>query len=69
MACQQVCPENKDFLKQYAGGLAFSHAETSLLLQGAAIDQIPPETVQKLEQIDMLDDLPTIPRNLGVFFN
>ena len=69
MACQQVCPENNDFLKQYAGGLAFSHAETSLLLQGAAIDQIPPETVQKLEQIDMLDDLPTIPRNLGVFFN
>jgi epoxyqueuosine reductase len=69
MTCQQVCPENKEFLDQFAGELAFSHAETSLLLHGAAMDQIPPETVKKLERIDMMNDLQLIPRNLGVFFN
>jgi epoxyqueuosine reductase len=69
MTCQQVCPENKVFLEQFAGEVAFSHAETSLLLNGAAIDQIPAETVQKLERIDMLNDLQIIPRNLGVFFD
>ena len=41
----------------------------ALLLNGAAIDQLPPETVQKLERIDMLGDLQLLPRNLGVFFN
>jgi hypothetical protein len=45
--------------------VAFSHEETSLLLNGAGIDQIPPETLQKLEQIDMLNDLQIIPRNLA----
>jgi hypothetical protein len=49
--------------------VVFSREETSILLNGTAIDQIPPETVQKLEQIDMLDDLQLLPRNLGVFFN
>ena len=69
MTCQQVCPENKDFLDRFADEVAFSHEETSLLLNGIAVDQLPPETVQKLERIDMLSDLQLIPRNLGVFFN
>jgi hypothetical protein len=49
--------------------VTFSHTETSLLLDGAAIDHLPPETIQKLEWIDMIGDLQLIPRNLGVFFN
>jgi epoxyqueuosine reductase len=69
MTCQRVCPENEAFLDQFASEVVFSREETSILLNGTAIDQIPPETVQKLEQIDMLDDLQLIPRNLGVFFN
>jgi epoxyqueuosine reductase len=69
MTCQQVCPENKAILSQFAGEVTFSHTETSLLLDGAAIDQLPPETIQKLEWIDMIGDLQLIPRNLGVFFN
>ena len=68
MTCQKVCPENKPFLEQFAIEVAFSEAETSLLLQGVPPDQVPPETAQKLERIDMLSDLPLIPRNLGVFF-
>jgi epoxyqueuosine reductase len=68
MTCQQVCPENKELLNQYADEVTFSHAETSLLLNGAMVDHLPPETVRKLERIDMINDLQLIPRNLGVFF-
>jgi len=69
MTCQQVCPENKDFIDRFADEVAFSHEETSLLLNGIEVDRLPPDTLHKLERIDMLADLQLIPRNLGVFFN
>jgi epoxyqueuosine reductase len=69
MTCQKVCPENKAFLDCFADEVAFSHEETTSLLNGFGIDQLLPETVQKLERIDMLSDLQLIPRNLGVLFN
>lgn len=69
MNCQQVCPEDKKFVDRFASEVAFSHEETSLLLKGAPAEQLPAETVQKLEQIDMMSDLAIIPRNLGVFFD
>ena len=69
MTCQQVCPVNEAVLDQFGIEVKFSEAETALLLQGVAADQIPPETAQKLDQIDMLSDIALIPRNLGVFFS
>jgi epoxyqueuosine reductase len=68
MTCQQVCPENRAFVDQFADEVRFSSEETTLLLNGMANDRLPPETVQKLERIDMLGDLQLIPRNLSVFF-
>ncbi len=69
MTCQKVCPENEAVLDQFGIEVKFSEAETALLRQGVAADQIPPETAQKLDQIDMLSDIALIPRNLEVFFN
>jgi epoxyqueuosine reductase len=66
--CQRVCPENKDFLHWIEGREEFSEEETSLLLQGAALDELPSETVGKLEKLDLIEYLDTLPRNLGVFF-
>ena len=68
MHCQRACPENRTFLEWIEGDEEFSHEETSLLLRGALPDQLPAATVQKLERLDLLDSLNTMPRNLGVFF-
>jgi hypothetical protein len=37
-------------------------------LQGAALDQLPAETVRKLKKLDLIEYLDSFPRNLGVFF-
>jgi epoxyqueuosine reductase len=68
MLCQQCCPENKPFLDWFEGHEAFSHEETSLLLQGASVGQLSAETRGKLERLDLLDYLESLPRNLGVLF-
>jgi hypothetical protein len=46
----------------------FTQEETALLLDGATQDQLPTETVRKLEHLDILNDLDRLPRNLSVFF-
>jgi epoxyqueuosine reductase len=68
MHCQRVCPENKEFLEWIEEGAEFSTEETTLILEGVPLDQLPAETVNKLEQWDLVDLLDIIPRNLRVFF-
>jgi epoxyqueuosine reductase len=68
MHCQRACPENRTFLEWIEGDEEFSHEETSLLLRGALPAQLPAATVQKLQRLELLDSLNTLPRNLGVFF-
>jgi epoxyqueuosine reductase len=65
--CQRVCPQNREFLHWIEEGVEFSQEETALLLQGVALDQLPPATAKKLEQSDMVDLLEVFPRNLDVF--
>jgi len=65
--CQRVCPENREFLHWVEEGVEFSQEETALLLQGLALDQLPPATAKKLEQFDMVELLDILPRNLDVF--
>jgi epoxyqueuosine reductase len=64
--CQRVCPQNREFLHWVEGRAEFSQEETALLLQGVALDQLPPATVKKLEQSDVIKLLDVLPRNLGV---
>jgi epoxyqueuosine reductase len=65
--CQKVCPQNKDFLEWVEEGAEFSQEETALILEGIPSDQLPVATVRKLEQLDMMEYLDGLPRNLGVF--
>jgi len=64
--CQRVCPQNREFLHWVEERAEFSQEETALLLQGVALDQLPPATAKKLEQSDVVELLDVLPRNLGV---
>lgn len=66
--CQRVCPENRNFLQWIEEKEEFSQEETALLLEGVPRDQLPAPTVRKLEHLDLIEDLNSLPRNLGVFF-
>jgi epoxyqueuosine reductase len=67
MTCQQVCPENKEFLEWVEDGAEFSQEETALLLEGVTPDRLPAPLAEKLRRWDLVDLLDVIPRNLGVF--
>ncbi len=64
--CQRVCPQNREFLHWVEERVEFSQEETALLLQGVALDQLPPATAKKLEQSDTVELLDVLSRNLGV---
>jgi epoxyqueuosine reductase len=64
LRCQRVCPENKDVKDWIEGDEVFTEAETALLLEGTATDQLPPETLIKLERLDLVELLEIVPRNL-----
>lgn len=66
--CQRFCPINKEFLTWTEEGMEFSPLETRLLLGGASRDELPAETVRKLQQLCLLDYLEVLPRNLDVLF-
>ncbi len=68
MRCQRACPVDKKSLDWVEGEEEFSEEETALLLGGTTRDKLPEETIRKLAQLDILNDLNILPRNLGVFF-
>ncbi len=67
MLCQENCPEDKPFLDWFEGGEEFSEEETTLILNGIEKKLLPKNTYQKLERLELLDDLDKLPRNLSVF--
>lgn len=67
--CQRVCPQNREFLHWVKERVEFSQEETALLLQGVALNQLPPATAKKLEQSDVVELLDVLPRNLGALLN
>jgi epoxyqueuosine reductase len=68
MACQLVCPANREFLGRIEDGPEFSAEETGFILQGKPKEELPVETVKKLKRINMLAELKLLPRNLRVLF-
>ena len=64
MKCQVVCPVNKPFAQWLEEGENFDEAETELILSGAALDHVPPETAHKLNRSYMAGYLDVLPRNL-----
>jgi epoxyqueuosine reductase len=68
LRCQKVCPEDKNLLQWIEEKEEFSEEETALLLRGMSRDQLPVTTVTKLEHLDLIESLDSLPRNLGIFF-
>lgn len=64
--CQKACPVNRDVPKLVKDGPVFSEAETITLLQGEVPNEIPPTAIQKLKQMDVIEYLPVLGRNLRV---
>jgi len=64
MICQQVCPENKKFLKWIKEGPEFSEEETVLIRQGIPFDNLLAETKDKWSWLGLSEDLDVFPRNL-----
>jgi epoxyqueuosine reductase len=62
--CQGVCPENKKVRDWAVGDEVFSEEETALLLDGVALENVPPETLAKLERLDLMELFEILPRNL-----
>lgn len=68
MRCQQFCPEDRPFLGWVEGDWAFSEEETDLLMQAGPAAQLPAATREKLAELELLDSLEILPRNLGALF-
>jgi epoxyqueuosine reductase len=68
MHCQRACPEDTKFMNWIEEKQEFTQEETAMLLNGATRDQLPAETVRKLERFSLIEDLNRLPRNLSVFF-
>ncbi|UCB51607.1 MAG: epoxyqueuosine reductase [Candidatus Zixiibacteriota bacterium] len=69
MICQNVCPANKPFIGWIVDEATFSEEETDLILRDAPKENLPPETQEKLERINMLKDSKLLSRNLNALLN
>ncbi len=71
LKCQTVCPRNRDQLAAAETGAAFDEVETGLLLQGAAIEQLPAATRAELRRLNLEEyyRLPVLSRNLGLLLD
>jgi epoxyqueuosine reductase len=64
MICQQVCPENKKFLKWIEDGPEFTEEETGLILQGIPFEKLPATAKDKWKWLGLSEDFDVFPRNL-----
>jgi epoxyqueuosine reductase len=63
--CQRVCPLNKPFIQWIEKKAEFSEEETRLLMEGAPQDQLAAATIKKIEELDCLEYLNVLGRNLS----
>jgi epoxyqueuosine reductase len=66
MGCQIVCPANKKFFNWFEEKESFTEKETELILKGTSCHKLPRATANKLQRLNLLEDLDIIPRNLNV---
>lgn len=66
MICQKVCPANKDVVKLIDAGVTFDSEETTLILDHVCDDQLPRETLEKLNRLGMMEYYDVLARNLRV---
>jgi epoxyqueuosine reductase len=66
LKCQKICPENRKSIKWIEEKERFSEDETSAILRGVPLEQIPNSTQKKLERLCLIDDYSLLARNLGL---
>ncbi len=67
--CQKACPDNKDIPKSIEEGPVFSENETAVILLGTPKNEVPRNVIQKLKNLDMIEYLPVLGRNLRALQN
>ena len=67
--CQTICPENKNILEWIEEKGEFSQEETALLLEGKMLNRLSSTLIIKLKQLDLMEYLDVLPRNLSVLLD
>jgi len=68
--CQLKCPPNKAMLKSIRDEIIFDECETNLLLDGVPHENLPYETQEKANSINLNDwRYDGVPRNLKIMFD
>jgi epoxyqueuosine reductase len=63
--CQTHCPQNKKVINKTLGPIEFNEEETTLLLEGKPLTELPEELIIKLKRLNLADDyFSLLPRNL-----
>jgi epoxyqueuosine reductase len=68
MLCQRACPMDRKFLNWVEDKQEFSEEETTLILEGAKLHELPNVIVTKLKNLSLAEDIDRLPRNLAAFF-
>jgi epoxyqueuosine reductase len=66
MRCQLACPENKAMQEWFEDRAEFSEQETRLFLERVPLDQLPPETAAKIEDLEINEEYRLLCRNLSM---
>lgn len=66
LECQRICPINKDVLDLWGETIRFTAAETAILMDYTPEQVLPAALEQKLKQVDLMELLEVLPRNLQV---
>jgi len=66
MHCQKACPMNKNMNRNFEEGPIFFEDETNCILRGTPDNHMPKDTIKKLKELDILEYLEVLGRNLKV---
>lgn len=68
MYCQDVCPENRAWARQFEDRGEFSEEETGLLLEQVPFERLPRQTAARLRSLEINEDYRLLCRNLSMLF-
>ena len=66
LMCQNICPENKNYIDNVIGPIEFDEIETDLLLSGKSIKEFPNAMKKKVRFLGMHEWIEAIPRNIKI---
>lgn len=69
MMCQSICPENRSVTAWIEDRVEFSEQETEYLISSVPFDQLPAETVDKIQNLEINEDYGALCRNLRVLID